>query len=156
MLLGRNIVLTQNMELHLVWAKMGIFIKPIPVYLLDPDFWAAHLVPSASTETKDEARQDRLFRCALGFLFSYTALIAYESDFDMAQSAGLLPSSLSWPAWKTICSQFLPHHSYASLNPRYWYGELRLSRLNKLQIQRIFLARIRKGRRSCLLCRYPA
>jgi len=34
-LLGRNITITENMELHLVWSKDRIFIKPIPLYLLD-------------------------------------------------------------------------------------------------------------------------
>ena len=36
-LLKRNIVITENMELHLVWASGRIFVKPIPLYLLDPD-----------------------------------------------------------------------------------------------------------------------
>lgn len=132
-LLGRNIAITENMELHLVWSKDRIFIKPIPLYLLDPDFWSIHLIPSqSSAEKTDGAREEHLFRCALGFLFSYTSLIAYKSDFDLAQSNGLLPSTVSWESWKLLTSQFLPNHSYSSLNPRYWYGELRLSRLNKI------------------------
>jgi hypothetical protein len=132
-LLGRNITITENMELHLVWSKDRIFLKPIPLYLLDPDFWATHLISSqSSTEKADAARQEHLFKCALGFLFSYTSLIAYQSDFDLAKSYGLLPPAITWKSWKLLTSQFLPNHSYSSLNPRYWYGELRLSRLNKI------------------------
>jgi hypothetical protein len=132
-LLGRNITITENMELHLVWSKDRIFLKPIPLYLLDPDFWSTHLIPSeSSTEKTDASRQEHLFGCALGFLFSYTSLIAYQSDFDLAKSYGLLPSTVTWRSWKLLTSQFLPNHSYSSLNPRYWYGELRLSRLNKI------------------------
>lgn len=132
-LLGRSIAITENMELHLLWSKNRIFIKPIPLYLLDPDFWSTHLMPSqSSTEKTDGAREEHLFKCALGFLFSYTSLIAYQSDFDLAKSTGLLPSTVSWKSWKLLTSQFLPNHSYSSFNPRYWYGELRLSRLNKI------------------------
>lgn len=133
-LLGRNITITENIELHLVWSKDRIFIKPIPLYLFDPDFWSIHLIPQpqSSTEKTDASRQEHLFRCALGFLFSYTSLIAYQSDFDLAKSHGLLPSTITWESWKLLTSEFLPNHSYSSLNPRYWYGELRLSRLNKI------------------------
>lgn len=56
----------------------------------------------------------------------------------MAKEGGLLPSGLTWAAWKELAKDFLQSHCYASVNPRYWYGELRLSRLNKVY-------RLRKG-----------
>jgi hypothetical protein len=143
--LGRNITITENMELHLVWSKGRIFIKPIPLYLLDADFWTAHLMPTESklisskskliseeTLDKQSERQQQLYSCALGFLFSYTGLIAYESDFKIAQSSNLIPTTIAWSNWQTLTSQFLTHHCYATVNPRYWYGELRLTRLNKV------------------------
>jgi hypothetical protein len=123
---SRNIIVSENIELHLVWHKDRIFLKPIPRYLLDPDFWALHLVVS----DKDDGKQREIVGCALGFLFSYTALIAYHSDFKIAQETGLLPSDIEWQSWQTFASQLLEHHCYSSINPRYWYGELRLSRLN--------------------------
>ncbi|KAI0169703.1 hypothetical protein GGR52DRAFT_581018 [Hypoxylon sp. FL1284] len=125
--ISRDITITENPELHLVWSKNRIFLKPIPPYLLDPDFWAAHIV-----------HDRQLADCARGFLFSYTALIMYESDFRMAAQAGLLPAGVTWEAWKCLAGEILENHCYATVNPRYWYGELRLSRLNKVY-------RVRKG-----------
>ncbi|KAI6090738.1 hypothetical protein F4821DRAFT_227737 [Hypoxylon rubiginosum] len=126
-LISREVTITENPELHLVWSKNRIFLKPIPLYLLDPDFWAAHII-----------RDRKLADCARGFLFSYTALISYESDFRMARESGLLPLGVTWEAWKDFAGEILQNHCYASVNPRYWYGELRLSRLNTIY-------RLRKG-----------
>ena len=79
-----------------------------------------------------QQRQQLLHSCALGFLFSYTGLIAYESDFHLAKSSNLIPFTITWSNWQAFTSQFLANHCYAAVNPRYWYGELRLSRLNKV------------------------
>ncbi|KAI1125380.1 hypothetical protein F5Y10DRAFT_247293 [Nemania abortiva] len=117
--LCREITVTENPELHLVWSKNRIFLKPIPSWLLDPAFWTSHILPD-----------DNLTRCARGFLFSYTALISYESDFLLAQEKGLLPPSLKWEGWKCVVKEVLQNHDMALVNPRYWYGELRLGRLN--------------------------
>ncbi|KAI8958899.1 hypothetical protein F5Y11DRAFT_20714 [Daldinia sp. FL1419] len=126
-LLSREIAISENAELHLVWSKNRIFLKPIPLYLLDPEFWAAHIIHDAE-----------LVKCARGFLFSYTALISYQSDFRIAREKGLLPDNVEWETWKSFTKEILQNHDYATINPRYWYGELRLSRLNKIY-------RIRKG-----------
>jgi hypothetical protein len=135
----REITITENVELHLVWSKNRIFIKPMPRYLLDPDFWAAHL--SSSCKESDE-RKPRVIACALGFIFSYTALIAYESDFRLALEKGLIPTNVTWESWKAFSAEVLRNHCYASVNPRYWYGELRLSRLNHIYRYRLgFLLR---------------
>jgi hypothetical protein len=136
-LVCRDITVTENIELHLIWSKNRIFIKPIPRYILDPDFWSSHLLSCQSPLSKQsdlqlQQQQQQFSSCALGFLFSYTALIAHESDFRIAQEKGLLPSAVTWETWKELCAQFLQNHCYACINPRYWYGELRLSRLNKI------------------------
>ncbi|KAI0408226.1 hypothetical protein F4802DRAFT_458171 [Xylaria palmicola] len=117
--ISREITITENPELHLVWANHRIFLKPLPSWLLDPLFWTTYILPD-----------DRLARCARGFLFSYTALIMYESDFNLAKEKGLIPSSLTWKAWKCTAKEVLENHDMAQVNPKYWYGELRLSRLN--------------------------
>ncbi|OTA67904.1 hypothetical protein K449DRAFT_388700 [Hypoxylon sp. EC38] len=124
---SRDIAITEDPELHLVWSKNRIFLKPIPLYLLEPDFWTAHI-----------NHNRKVADCARGFLFSYTALIAYQSDFNIAKEKGLLPSEVTWEAWKELSKDILQNHCYAAINPRYWYGELRLSRLNKVY-------RLRKG-----------
>jgi len=119
--ISREIIVTETPELHLVWSNHRIFVKPMPTWLLDPDFWEAHLLPD-----------DELARCARGFLYSYTSLISYESDFRIAEEKGLIPRSLTWSAWKRLTREVLQEHDMGLVNPRYWYGELRLGRLNKV------------------------
>ncbi|KAI1451381.1 hypothetical protein F4805DRAFT_463852 [Annulohypoxylon moriforme] len=119
-LISRDITITEDPELHLVWSKNRIYLKPIPLYLLDADFWNTYI------------KGDELVKCARGFLFSYTALIAYESDFKLAKDKRLLPEDIDWVQWKILTKEILSNHHYEFINPRYWYGELRLSRLNKV------------------------
>ncbi|KAF4928950.1 hypothetical protein CGCVW01_v001732 [Colletotrichum viniferum] len=152
LLTSREIHVTENPELHLVWAKNRIFVKPIPRWLLDPDFWATHLLVTTTTDDGTSSRDGKrhqsdprreLVACALGFLFSYTALVAYESDFRIAVEKGLMPPQVSWDRWRALSAQIVQNHCYASVNPRYWYGELRLSRLNK--IYRVRLGYLLRG-----------
>ncbi|GAP89135.1 putative glycosyltransferase family 28 domain-containing protein [Rosellinia necatrix] len=130
LVLSREISITESPELHLVWSKNHIFLKPLPSWLLDPAFWTSHIL-----------HDHDLARCARGFLFSYTALIAYQSDFNIAQERGLLPSFLTWPTWKRVVREVLENHDMAMVNPRYWYGELRLGRLNTVYRLRGFVFR---------------
>ncbi|EFQ28329.1 uncharacterized protein GLRG_03473 [Colletotrichum graminicola M1.001] len=141
-LTSREIQVTENPELHLVWAKNRIFVKPIPRWLLSPYFWADHLAVDAADQQR-HPRKQQLFACALGFLFTYTALIAYESDYQIAYDKGLIPKEVTWYDWKALSAQIVRNHCYASVNPRYWYGELRLSRLNK--IYRVRLGYVLRG-----------
>ncbi|KAI1351744.1 hypothetical protein F5Y01DRAFT_108153 [Xylaria sp. FL0043] len=117
--ISRDITITENPELHLLWSGKRIFLKPLPSWLLEPEFWTSHILQDA-----------KLAQCARGFLFSYTALLAYESDFRLAQEKGLVPDSLTWAGWKCVVQEVLQDHDMALVNPRYWYGELRLGRLN--------------------------
>ncbi|TRX95397.1 hypothetical protein FHL15_003728 [Xylaria flabelliformis] len=119
--LSREITVTESPELHLLWSNHRIFLKPMPSWLLDPVFWKSHIL-----------QDNNLSRCARGFLYSYIALIAYPSDFRLAQEKGLVPSYLTWDGWKCVVNEVLQNHDMAMVNPRYWYGELRLSRLNKV------------------------
>ncbi|KAK6353700.1 hypothetical protein TWF696_005661 [Orbilia brochopaga] len=132
LVLSRNIVITEAMDLHLVWSGSRIFLKPIPAYLLDSDFWATHLLCSGAVDHDQRERREDLARSARGFLFTYTALIAYESDFRIAQQACLLPDTMTWERWQEFTRQFLRDFRFSAVNPRFWYGELRLSRLNSI------------------------
>jgi predicted DNA-binding protein len=38
-LLGREIIITEDPNEHLVWHKTRIFIKPLPIFLVDLDCW---------------------------------------------------------------------------------------------------------------------
>ncbi|RYP50540.1 hypothetical protein DL768_003936 [Monosporascus sp. mg162] len=43
--LGRTIVLTHALDMHLVWGGGKIFLKPLPRYLLEPEFWIQNVPP---------------------------------------------------------------------------------------------------------------
>ncbi|KAJ4147491.1 hypothetical protein LMH87_002004 [Akanthomyces muscarius] len=47
----------------------------------------------------------RLRRRALGFLYSYTALLSHESDFLIAQDKHLLPLEVTWCGWRILVEQ---------------------------------------------------
>jgi uncharacterized membrane protein len=65
------------------------------------------------------------------FLFSYAALITHESNFYIANDKHLLPpdEEFSWQGWRTLVEQLHTESIYQRINPRFIYGELRLSRL---------------------------
>ncbi|KAJ0122773.1 hypothetical protein J7T55_003289 [Diaporthe amygdali] len=70
---------------------------------------------------------------ALSLLFSYAALIVYESDFHIAKETHLIPEEVLWTTWRTAVRELLDLSPiYALINPRFHYGELRLSRLDKI------------------------
>ena len=125
--LRREIVVVEQMDLHLVWTAGEIYVKPVPRFLLEPDFWRDHL-----------AGPPELRRAALGFLFSYAALVRHESDFALAREKRLLPAGVRWADWRGFVAELLMRGAgdriYDRVDARFHYGELRLSRLNKLQL----------------------
>ncbi|KAH6989560.1 hypothetical protein BKA56DRAFT_611817 [Ilyonectria sp. MPI-CAGE-AT-0026] len=140
LLLSRDILVTERMDMHLVWTTGRIFLKPIPRFLLEPKFWEEYMcckqdskcsVDSTAADPQECHHRKRLKR-ALGFLFSYAALISHESDFRLAEEKHLLPPGVRWSAWRTFVEQLDTEHIYPDIDPRFHYGELRLSRLNKL------------------------
>ncbi|PGH14458.1 hypothetical protein AJ80_05903 [Polytolypa hystricis UAMH7299] len=134
---GRNIIITENPELHLVWFENRVFIKPIPQYLLSRAFWEylIHQSPSGSKDSvEDESSSERrrrtqIARAALGYLRSYYYLIRHESDFQIAKDARLLPAKVRWSSFADFSSAF-GHLEDTQVSARYRFGELRLSRLN--------------------------
>lgn len=126
----RDIVITELMDLHLVWSSKRIYIKPIPRFLLDHGFWEEHLCTN-----------HQLYECAMGFLRTYAALIEHESDYKIAKETNLLPEELSWSQWVLLVAELLNCPSLAVINKRYTYGELRLNRLN--MIYRLKMGEIR-------------
>jgi len=124
LLLGREIIITEDPNEHLVWHKTRIFIKPLPIFLLDLNCWTLKICKSK-----------QVHEAACGFLLSYAWLVRHESDFRIAREKGLLPSFIHWAAWTEFINEFLEHidlQSLSDVSPRYRYGELRLSRLNKI------------------------
>ncbi|QSS56619.1 hypothetical protein I7I53_04885 [Histoplasma capsulatum var. duboisii H88] len=156
LLLGREIFVTEQMDMHLVWAEGRVYLKPIPRFLLEPNFWSEYLSCRDDCKCLDHERavgspahsqecsHRKLRKSALGFLYSYAALISHESDFYIAKDKRLLPSGedrLTWQRWRTFVEQLDTAHIYPNINPRFIYGELRLSRLNNIYrfTQRPFL-----------------
>lgn len=124
--------------MHLVWMTGRIFLKPVPRFLLDPRIWTERFTCLQDCECSKEAssrkskgcKQRRLRKCALGFLFSFVALITHESDFHIAQANYLLPPEVKWLTWRTLVEQLDTEHIYPNIDPRFHYGELRLGRLD--------------------------
>ena len=88
-----------------------MFLKPIPRYLLDSQFWQENLL-----EDED------LYENALGFLLSYAALVQCESDLYIAKDTHLIPDGLQWENWVDIMKKVLAHEK-PRFNKRYIFGE---------------------------------
>jgi hypothetical protein len=80
----------------------------------------------------EECEKRKLRKTALGFLFSYVALIRHESDLSIAKGKVLVPAEADWAYWTTLVKELDPEHIYPDIDERFIYGELRLSRLNKI------------------------
>ncbi|KZF21643.1 hypothetical protein L228DRAFT_156863 [Xylona heveae TC161] len=125
---GREIVVTEDPRLHLVWIHDRIFIKPLPRYLLSYAFWDLFL-SGKSTELGDLCAVLR--SAALGYLRTYRYLIQHETDFFIAQQEHLrlVPKDVDWPRFCDFISE-LDRVRDVDVSGRYCYGEIRLSRLN--------------------------
>ncbi|KAH8652932.1 hypothetical protein BGZ61DRAFT_288871, partial [Ilyonectria robusta] len=125
LVLGREIVITERMDMHLVWTTGRMFLKPIPRFLLEP-----YDKDNAQGCTQERGRDIR--QHALGFLFSYAALISHQSDFRIAKENRLLPPEISWPGWRIFVEQLDTELICPHIDPRFHHGELRLNRLSKI------------------------
>ncbi|CAG7998673.1 unnamed protein product [Penicillium salamii] len=141
LLLGREITITEQMDMHLVWTTGRMFLKPLPRFLLDPDVWVQNLGceqcrvsvdTEASRTAQHKCKHIGLRRRALRFLFSYAALVSHESDFLIAKEKHLLPIEITWSSWCTLVDQLETKNIFPYVDHRFYHGELRLSRLNKI------------------------
>ena len=125
---GRDIIITEDPRMHLIWYYDRIFLKPLPKYLLSYRFWTKYLL--ATTSPLGDKRES-IRRVALGYLRTYFYLIRYESDFRIAtdDKLQLVPKNISWGEFCDFSSSFdrIQDHEVAL---RYAFGEIRLSRLN--------------------------
>ncbi|KAJ7124619.1 hypothetical protein C8R43DRAFT_861707, partial [Mycena crocata] len=114
----RNIVVTEDTDMHLVCTEWAIFVKPLPVCLLDHNVYSRHI-----------AIHDGIAAAARGMLLTYARLVMHESDFTLAQQHRLLPQRMTWTAWCHLREQLI-NIPRTTVNKRYQYGELRLTRLD--------------------------
>lgn len=137
---GRDIIPTEDARLHLIWHRNKIYIKPVPVFLLNHEFWATYLQPPVrnpipeTSERPQQASQAKPLAVddsiAVGFLRSYALLVQSRLDFVLAKESHLIPEDVKdWLQW----SRFIMHFRCVAderVAKRYHYGQLRLSRLN--------------------------
>ncbi|TVY32371.1 hypothetical protein LOCC1_G007723 [Lachnellula occidentalis] len=123
-MIERQILITEQADLHMVWHESRIFLKPLPDYIFDYEFWKGTICNDAA-----------LHASFCGFLLSYVWLIRHPSDLKIALELGLISSKISWEGWTVFVDTFLLNIDYEALdtvNKRCHYGELRLSRLNAI------------------------
>ena len=136
---GREIVPTEEAKLHLVWTKDRIYIKTMPVCLLNHTIWSVFLGTAATqnwrTAVPSMTNLDEGFDrgVALGFLRSYSLLIQSPLDFAFAKEAHLFPEDLDidWTRWAKFTAHFYGVQD-GQVSKRYRFGQLRLNRLNWL------------------------
>ncbi|KAF2720621.1 hypothetical protein K431DRAFT_226022, partial [Polychaeton citri CBS 116435] len=127
LLMSRNIAVTEQINLHPVWTKGKISVKPLPRYLFNEEYF-----PGYTNGAHD------ITRCARGFPYSYVTLIASEKDFRVGHGAKLLPAVIYWPSWCTFVRQLIGRGArqrvniYDDIDERYPYGELRPSQLDEI------------------------
>lgn len=122
--LNRELVIAEELDLHLVWSKSKLFLKPLPDFLLNHDFWESHI-----------SCEPELHRAACGLLYSYCGLIRFRHDFQVAQDSSLINADLTFRAWTEFARTILPNlNPYDSniMDERFQYGELRLHRLDTI------------------------
>ena len=114
----RIIKVTERANLHLVTHSGRIHLKPLPDYLLSNYVWTSHIKCNLLT-----------YEAAYTLLWSYTKiLVLLRSDFQIAQSHGLLNQNFTWSDWASMARKV--NQFEAALNIRWIYGEFRLKRLN--------------------------
>ncbi|KAI9147031.1 hypothetical protein HJFPF1_13062 [Paramyrothecium foliicola] len=122
--LRREIVIAEELDLHLIWAKSRIFVKPLPDFLLNYDFWETYI-----------SCDPQLHRAACGLLYSYCGLIRFDHDLQVAQECRLINANLNYRVWTEFVRAALPYLNPKDSNimdKRFQYGELRLHRLDTI------------------------
>lgn len=136
-MLSCNILCTQQMDLHLLKFSNNLLLKPLPEWVLSHDFWTRHLCADPA-----------LHRSACGFLLSYVWLITTPLDLKLAHDHNLLPGFVTWHWWKAFVTEFYGYvdiNTLQQVNPRYRFGELRLSRINTIYRARYFRTHFVRG-----------
>jgi hypothetical protein len=126
---GRNVIVSEDPKLHLVWIHDRIFVKPLPRYLMSYTFWRDYLRNPMDVTTR--SRYNRVWKAALGYLRTYLYLVRSESDFYIAQDSSLrlVPTDITWEQFCSFTAD-LGKISDQEVSGRYAYGEIRLTRLN--------------------------
>ncbi|KAJ5714323.1 uncharacterized protein N7483_011504 [Penicillium malachiteum] len=117
-MMGYDILLTEQADLHLLKFSNKFFIKPLPDYMLCSMFWDKYLCESE------------------------------ELHKSACQKLNLLPCDITWTWWKSFVAEFLSHidaNTLNQVNKRYHFGELRLGRINSIYRIRFFSTHFIRG-----------
>lgn len=126
--LDRRIQVTEDPEVHCLWAEGIVYLKPLPLYLTSYAFWEYLYDEPAHQADADE--RERLKATVLGFVRTYTHLIQRRSDFNLARRSDLLPSSdYTFETFIRFISAFdsIPDQAVSS---RWRFGLIQLDSLN--------------------------
>ena len=82
--LGREIIVTEQADAHMLWEGSHIYIKPLPDFVLCHYMWKEYV-----------CKERDLFGKSCGFLLSYIWLIGRQSDLLIAHERGLISRSIS-------------------------------------------------------------
>jgi hypothetical protein len=125
---GREIIITEEPKLHMIWWYDKIHIKPMPQYLLSCRFWENCLL---SHQQPLGSKQGIILISALGFLRSYAHMIIHESDFRIAKdrTLALIPEHITWEQWRLLRGKLLEIQD-EDVSARFRFGEIRMTRLN--------------------------
>ncbi|KAF2803942.1 uncharacterized protein BDZ99DRAFT_545725 [Mytilinidion resinicola] len=138
-MMGFDVLQTEQADLHLLKFSNRLFIKPLPAFLLNCEFWEKYLCGPKSKA---------LHESACGFLLSYLWLVRSPLDLKVAQELDLLPLPITWVSWKRFVTDFCSHvdvNSLHQVNKRYLFGELRLGRINTIYRIRFFRTHFVRG-----------
>lgn len=114
----REILIVEDINLHMVWYDNIIYIKPLQEKIIDE-------------YNDNNFKEDIEFiECINGFLNSYIKLVKTKHDFYIAVEKKLIGETIDWEIWKNFYYNFNKKMDNINLNKRYKYGELRLYRLN--------------------------
>jgi hypothetical protein len=64
-ILGRDIIITDSADLHLLWYHYQIFLKPLPQFMLCHAFWEYMFVAKRFSQPD---RAENLYRASIGFI----------------------------------------------------------------------------------------
>jgi hypothetical protein len=127
---ARKIMVDHQPGLHLVWYYDRIFVQPIPAYFYEPSVWDYLRQPGT--------KYKKLLASSLGFMRSWSFLVQYETDFDLACKKKLIPKKPDgqMPTWEEFCQFIIPFAAVkdSDVTNRYTFGELRLTRINRTAI----------------------
>lgn len=116
LLLGREIFVTEQMDMHLVWTTGLDLLSRL----------RARLSLLRASRPSGGRKCDRRvqWKTALGFLFSYAALISHESDSYVARDKHLLlgGEEITWQRWRTLVRQLDTERIYPVQSASYGFA----------------------------------